>query len=227
MNCNIKIKRFFKAAIICALFSPLLFLIWTNNKSAASEPEKTENVLPQPQKQSHEENSRQINWFDFGKKPPPLIANFINLAILLFIIWYFGRKPIEYYFAERRDKIKKQIEEAEKIINEASSRYEKIARKFEKMDEEIETLKKQMISEATIENERIISNAHKTAQMTRENAIKMIEQEKEMLIEKIKNETGLKILQEAEKILKSRVRKTMQRKMVDQTIQYIMKGNGK
>src|SRR5262249_43152560 len=95
-----------------------------------------------------------------GVKPqvmvgPPMIAAFINFALLLFLLVRFAGKPISSFLEGRHQTVKRELEESRKRWDEARDRMKEYEAKIEKMERERETLIKQYEEQAQREVERI------------------------------------------------------------------------
>lgn len=162
----------------------------------------------------------EINWFEFGGDYPPLIANVINLAVMLFILWYFARKPIREYFSDRSRKIKQAIEDTEKMKKEAEEKYRRISDRLDNIDAEIESLKKELIAAAVADNERVIAEARSHAELIRSGALRLIEQEKEVMLEKLKKEIADKVVERAALIAKEKINKQDHDRLTKDAVDY-------
>ena len=165
-------------------------------------------------------HEKKINWFKFGEETPPLIANFVNLAIMIFILWYFTRKPIGKYFLERSRKIRQAIEEAQKLKKVNEEKYRHISDKIERIEEETQTLKKELIAAAVAQNERVIAEARERSDQLRSNALRLIEFEQEAMIERLKREIAAQVLEHAEKMVKDRIRLADHDRITKETIEF-------
>lgn len=161
-----------------------------------------------------------INWYQFGKETPPLVANIVNLAIMLFILWYFARKPAREYFRERSLKVRAALEDSEKTKREAEEKYRQVADKLDAIEEEMQALKKELIASAVAENERVIAEARSQADLVRANALRLIEQEKEVMLENLKRDIAGRVVQRAREILKAKISKQDHDRMTRETIDF-------
>lgn len=110
----------------------------------------------------------------FGIDYKILLAQLVNFAILFFVLYKFGYKPIFQFLEDRRKRIKEGVDMAEKM--EAA------------------------LSEALAEKNTIIANAKKDAAVILEKADDLSKKRKEEMIEKAKEEIGKVINQEKEKM---------------------------
>jgi F-type H+-transporting ATPase subunit b len=161
-----------------------------------------------------------INWYQFGRETPPLIANIVNLAIMLFILWYFARKPAREYFRERSLKVRAAIDDSEKTKREAEEKYRQVSDKLDAIEEEMQALKKELIASAVAENERVIAEARSQADLVRANALRLIEQEKEVMLENLKRDIAGRVVQRAREILKAKISKQDHDRMTRETIDF-------
>jgi len=175
----------------------------------------------------HTEGKPEINWYRLGEKTPPIIASIINLILMIFILWYFARKPVREYFSERSKKIKEEIEESEKIKKEAEERFKTICEKMDKVQDEIQELKKQMLASAVAERERSIAQTRSRAEALKEGVLRRIELEKEMMLYNIKCEVAAEIIKRASEILKQKVTEKEHEKLITDALsefaQYVEK----
>jgi F-type H+-transporting ATPase subunit b len=162
----------------------------------------------------------EINWFEFGGDYPPLIANIINLAVMLFILWYFARKPIREYFTDRSRKIRQTLEETEKMKREAEEKYRRISERLDNIDAEIESLKKELIAAAVADNERVIAEARSHVELIRASALRLVEQEKEVMLDKLKKEIADKVVERAALIAKEKISKQDHDRLTKDAVDY-------
>jgi F-type H+-transporting ATPase subunit b len=106
-----------------------------------------------------------INWSDFdNKKQPPYAALLINLAVLLGIYFYFGKKPVVEGLKKRKEDIAKEIEDAARMKKDAEARAKKYQASLANLDADLETTKKglekeKLVAEAKIKSDRMLKDA--------------------------------------------------------------------
>ncbi|MFA5247789.1 MAG: F0F1 ATP synthase subunit B [Patescibacteria group bacterium] len=134
-----------------------------------------------------------------------LLAQFINFAVLLFVLFKFAYKPMFKFLDDRKDKIEKGIENAAR----AEDRLKEITEK------ELEVLKKakveavEILNKAQLEAEEI---RKRELTKTREEIGKIINQEKENMrqekaevLRDIKSEVSKLVISSVEKVLEEKI----------------------
>ncbi len=107
----------------------------------------------------------------FGVNYKILIAQFINFAILFFVLYKLGYKPIFKFLEDRKDRIKAGIEMADKAEHSLNKAQEE---------------KKSIIIEAKKESATIISRADKLGKEKREEMINKVKDEIRVVVDQEK-----------------------------------------
>ena len=147
-----------------------------------------------------------------------LIAQLVNFAILLFVMWKFGYKPMMKFLDERKDKIEagiKNFEETKKRLDEIDAKEKQVLKNaqkqaqelIEKTNEKITQRKKDMMDKAKEEINDIIKK-------TKED----LEVEKKITLKHIKQESAELIVAVVEKILGDKIDVKVDKTFVDQAI---------
>ncbi|HWL88702.1 MAG TPA: ATP synthase F0 subunit B [Polyangiaceae bacterium] len=119
-----------------------------------------------------------INWVDFGRPGQvPYIANLINFAILLWIFWRFGKEPIAKALTNRRETIKREIDEAQRIKKEAQARAKKYQKRLEHLDADQQTTEKALVEAGNADKQRILHEAEEKAARMERDAKLLLESE--------------------------------------------------
>lgn len=105
-----------------------------------------------------------------------LLAQLVNFAILIFVLWRFAYKPVFNILEERRKKVEKGIEDSE----EASRRLS-----------EADIHKKQVIAEARQEANNIIEEAKKKAEVRYQEIIAKSHSDIQIIIDDEKEKIAL------------------------------------
>ena len=125
---------------------------------------------------------------NFGIEPVLLLAQFVNFAILFFILKRFLYKPILKVLAERKNKIEtslKQTEEIQEKFDEANTRSEEIIKKTK---DETAKIIDEAKDEAKILQEQIQKEANEQAAQTLNRTRQSIKLEKDKMLTDAKKE---------------------------------------
>ncbi len=195
-----------------ALAAMLLVTVWsawgwaqreTRASDAPSEP-RTEIESPAP-----------INWTEFGKETPPFAAMLINFGILVAGYYLFGKKPIAAGLQRRRDKIAKDIEEAQRMREEAEARAKTYQAKLEKVEDEVRAVREALVRAGEAERDRIVKEAEAKAERMRRDAEFLVEQELKQIRQDLWRDTVETAVRAAEELLKRRVTSADQERLAE------------
>ncbi|MDB4993155.1 MAG: synthase sector subunit b [Myxococcaceae bacterium] len=158
----------------------------------------------------------EINWVDFGnKKQPPLAIYLINLLILVGLIVKFGGPGIMASLVTRRDRVAKEIEEAQRMKKEAEQRAKKYQAKLEGLDEELDATKKSLVEAGVAEKERLVKEANEKAARMERDAGSLLEQEARQIRTDLVHETVELAIAAAEDLLRKRVTQADQERLAE------------
>jgi F-type H+-transporting ATPase subunit b len=114
---------------------------------------------------------------DKDNMAPPFLATVINFALLAFILYKYGRKPLAEALLKRKTTIMADIETATKLKDDAERRLEEYEDKFERMDETLEGLRAELAAQSEKEKAHILAEAEERRVRMRRDAEFRIEQE--------------------------------------------------
>lgn len=110
------------------------------------------------------------NWFHvtgFGPDKPikngPLFFALLNFVLLCYLLLRFTKKPISEYLANRHDTIKRDLEQAATLRQQAREKLAQVGTRLGKIDDEIAEIKAGVAQDAEREKERIIAKANDEA----------------------------------------------------------------
>lgn len=170
----------------------------------------------------HEHELGPINWFDFSnKEQPPWGTYAINLGLLVFIYWYFGKDALKKGLANRRTRIQKEMEEAQKLLEEAQAREKKYKRKLKELDTDIEQAKKALADAGAGERDRIVREAKEKAARMERDAHFLVEQEVKQMHNDVVRETLDATVQSAEELLKKSINASDQERLAEEYLQQL------
>jgi F-type H+-transporting ATPase subunit b len=157
-----------------------------------------------------------INWTQFGGQTPPYLAMVINFAILVVGYYALGKKPIAAGLQSRRDSIAKDIEEAQRMKQEAEARAKVYQAKLEKLEDEVRTAREGLVRAAEAERDRIVSDAEAKAERMRKDAEFLIAQELKQIRQDLLRDTVEAAVAAAEELLTSRVTPADQERLAEE-----------
>lgn len=114
---------------------------------------------------------------DKDNLPPPFLASVFNFAILGFILYKFGRKPLAEALVKRKTTIMAEIDTATKLKEDAERRLEEYEDKFERMDETLDELRAELAAQSEQEKKHILVEAEERRVRMLRDAEFRIEQE--------------------------------------------------
>lgn len=101
----------------------------------------------------------------------------LNLLVLLAVLFHFGRRPVQAFFAERRAGIQENLDSAARLLASAESRQAQLQRQLARLDEELERIRATARQRAEQESGRILSEAAAGAERIRSEARAAIQRE--------------------------------------------------
>ncbi len=163
--------------------------------------------------ESHAEGEALISFhFDF------LESNILNLAILVGILVFYGRKAIGNILRERRNQIAQAIQEAEdrqrKAVTALAQEQEKLAqaqKEAERIGQAATERAKTIKVEIAVQNERDIARLQETAAAD-------LSSEQERVMAQLKKQIVEEAIVKAENQLKAQVDNNTQQRLIDRSI---------
>jgi F-type H+-transporting ATPase subunit b len=131
---------------------------------------------------------------DEKNEPPPFLAAILNLGVLGFLIYRFGKKPIGEALLKRKQTIMGDIEVAQNLKQQADKRLREYEARFEQMEETAEALRAEYAAQAQLEKKHVLAEAEERRARMRRDAEFRVEQElraarAELLREAVQNAT--------------------------------------
>jgi F-type H+-transporting ATPase subunit b len=109
-------------------------------------------------------------WAEFG-------ASWVNFVIFLLILWKFALPPIQKFFAERREALLANLNEAKRLREEAAAKLSEYESKLDALDVEREALLAEYKVQGERERDRIVEDAKRQVEKLRGDAELIIAQE--------------------------------------------------
>ena len=142
----------------------------------------------------------------------------LNLSILLGVLWVVARKPIQAFFASRRDEIAGEVEAAAKLQAEAEARHAGFQRKLVELDAELDTIRAGARDRTDAEKQRILEEAHAAADRIRNDARQAVDQELRRAREELRQEAADLAVELAGGILQEQVSDADRSRLIDEFI---------
>jgi len=165
-------------------------------------------------------------WAAEGGGLADLLYQALNLAILLGVLIYFGRKPVMAYFASRRSDIKRDLDSAAELLAAAEARNSEIQRKLADLESEIEETRETARKRADEECERILAEARKAAERIRSDAHAAAEQELARARRELRAEAADLAVQLAGELLREQTGEGDRERLLDEFITRVESGTG-
>ena len=145
-------------------------------------------------------------------------TNVVNLAIVIGVLFYFGRKVLGKILTERRAKIEAAIKEAEKRQKDAAAKLSDQQQKLAQAQAEAENIKAQAQERATVERQQIAAQAQKDLERLRAEAGQDLNAARERAMAELRQRVAVMALERVESQLKSQLDEGKQQQLIDNSI---------
>lgn len=106
-----------------------------------------------------------------------LVYKWINFVLFGGTLFYFLRVPIRDFLGDRRENIRKELDELRQQRQQMELRFSDYRRRLEKAGEEIKKLTEELRHEGALEKQNLVRKSEVFAQKIREDAKKIAAQE--------------------------------------------------
>jgi F-type H+-transporting ATPase subunit b len=142
----------------------------------------------------------------------------LNLAILIAVLVYFARKPLQVYFEKRRSEIQGELQSAADQLATAESTYAKWQRRMIDLESELDEIRATSRQRAEAERERIIQDARATAERIRRDATAAVDLELRRARETLREEATQLAIELAGERLSREVTEADRDRLIDEFI---------
>jgi F-type H+-transporting ATPase subunit b len=142
----------------------------------------------------------------------------LNLAILIAVLVYFARKPLQAYFEKRRSEIQGELQSAADQLATAESTYVKWQRRMIDLESELDEIRATSRQRAEAERERIIQDARATAERIRRDATAAVDLELRRARETLREEATQLAIELAGERLSREVTEADRDRLIDEFI---------
>lgn len=154
----------------------------------------------------------------FGLNFDILETNLINLAILIGVLVFFGRKVVGKTLSDRRERIETEIQSAEKSAKEAAAALAEQQQKLTSAQAEAERIRKSAQESAEQAKEKILATVAVDIQRLKETASQDLNSERERAIASLRSSVVALALEKVESQLQSGVDDATQQKLINNSI---------
>jgi F-type H+-transporting ATPase subunit b len=154
----------------------------------------------------------------FGLNTNILETNLINLAIIVTVLFIFGRKALGNTLKARQETIETAIKNAESRLAQAQTALETERKKLSEAKKEAETIKKAAQENAVKAKEAILAQAAVDVERMKATASADVSSERDKAIAQLRQKVVALALAKAESELKAGISQSTQEKLVDRSI---------
>ncbi len=148
-----------------------------------------------------------------------------NLLLIVGIIAYFARKPIQAFFESRRTEIKTELTTASELLDKAEQRNAELQRRLVDLSSEVEEIREGASQRAEEEAERILADARATADRIRNDAKSAVDQELWRAQAELRDEAADLALELAARKLTDNVAESDRDRLMDEFITRVEPGD--
>jgi F-type H+-transporting ATPase subunit b len=148
--------------------------------------------------------------------PLPVGVLIFNSAILFFLIYRFGKAPLQAALKNRRDTLMQGMDEAAKMKAEAEATLAGYEAKLDKIHDEIARVQSSMREAAKSEQQRILSEARERQARMERDAKLLVEQELKAARLVLMNEVTREVVASATELLQKQLGAADQARLADE-----------
>lgn len=156
----------------------------------------------------------------------PEIAAIFNFLFLVVALAFLLKKPLKGFLTERSDVIRQNVEESERLQQEALTMLKNYEGKLAKLDGEIKEMLENARNEGEKEKAEILARAERMSAQIVENAKNMAEREIVKQKDSLQRELMTKVIAEALKALREKASEKDHKAFTNQFITQMEKQNG-
>lgn len=154
----------------------------------------------------------------FGLNFNLLETNLINLAIVIGVLFYFGRKVVGNVLSERRSRIEEEITDAEKRQKGAAAALADAQQKLAKAQAEAEQIRAAAAENAQKAKEDILAQAGRDIERMKDTAARDLDTARERAIAELRERVAALAIARVESQLKDHLDDSAQHQLIDRSI---------
>ncbi len=153
-----------------------------------------------------------------GPSTMDLVWQAVNLVLLIAVLVVVARKPIQNYFATRREEIKGDIETASNLLDSAEQNFKDWQGKLVELERELEDIRSNARRRAEEERDQILAAARDTAERIKNDAVASVDQELRRAQEELRHEAADLSIDLAANLLRNQVDERDRDRLMDEFI---------
>lgn len=161
----------------------------------------------------------------FGLNFNLLETNVINLAILIGVLFYFGRNVLGNILGERRSRIEQEVREAEKRQKDAAASLADAQQKLAKAQAEAEKIRAAAEENAKVAREAILAKATEDIERLNAQAGTDLENLRERAFAELRERVATMAVERVESQLRGHLDDSVQQQLIDRSIAIIGGGS--
>jgi len=154
----------------------------------------------------------------FGLDFNILETNLINLAIIIGVLFYFGRKVVGNVLNERRSRIEQEIRDAEKRQKDAAAALADAQQKLAKAQAEAEQIRAAAEENAKKAREEILAQAARDVERMKKTAAGELDTARERAIAELRERVAALAVERVESQLRDHLDGSAQHQLIDRSI---------
>jgi F-type H+-transporting ATPase subunit b len=149
---------------------------------------------------------------------PTLLAQIINFALLLGLLYLVAYKPIMRILDERSNRIKESMEQTESIKEQAANAEEEFKKRIETASKEGQELISRAMRTGEEARQKLHQDARQEATVIIEKARLDIQRERDEIIDDLRKEFGDLTIEAAEKVIERSLDKEAHRELINKVL---------
>lgn len=121
--------------------------------------------------------------------PPPFGASLVNTALLFFLLFRYGARPVQDALKKRKTAIMQGMDDAARMKREAEERLTDLEDKLDHIDDEVDRVRTEMQAAGKAERERVLADAGERRQRMERDAQLLVGQERKVAQDALLRET--------------------------------------
>lgn len=158
---------------------------------------------------------------DEGAGVGEMLWHALNLALLIGVLVYFGRKPVQRFMAERRGEIEGEIASAAELLARTEGRLEEWKRRVDGLDAEVAEIRRRAQEAADADRARILADAEASAERIRRDAEIAADREIERARGVLRAEAAELAMEVAARLVRENITESDRRRLVDEFLERV------